>query len=240
MEWTPPPLTILIVTYDRPREIRATIRALYERAALLYPGTIHWHIADDGTGSGYVAGLLHDFPSLDISHTITDRKGWGANVNKALQSITTDYIYLNEDDYVPIRDLDLARGVALLQAETDLGIVRYDGISGHTLNLELRESATNLGTLNYCRISKRSPHLNVYSHRPHLKHRRLHDTVGLYKEGLALGATEEEFAHRIKDGEYRDKPPYIAILPDGIIPCFDHIGHSRQGSACDIFLKRRG
>lgn len=239
MEWIPPPLTILIVTYDRPREIRTTIKALYDRAVSFYPGVVRWHIADDGTGSGYIAELLHDFQSLDISHTITSRKGWGANVNKALQSITTDYIYLNEDDYVLFRDLDLAKGVALLEAETSLGIIRYDGLAGHTLNLELRESKTGLGVLNYCRISKHSPHLNVYSHRPHLKHRRLHDTMGLYKEGLPLGATEEDFAHRIKDGKYQDKPPYIAVLPDGIISAFSHEGVSRQGSELDIFLKRR-
>lgn len=240
MKWTHPPLTILIVTYDRPQEIRTTIRTLHDRAVSFYPGPTRWHIADDGTSNNYVAELLHDFQHLDVSHTITNRKGWGANVNKALQSITTDYIYLNEDDYVPRRDIDLASGVALLEAETDLGIVRYDGVAGHTLNLGLRESKTGLGVLNYCRISKHSPHLNVYSHRPHLRHRRLHDMIGLYKEGLSLGATEEEFAHRIKDGKYQDKPPHIAILPDGIISAFSHVGVSRQGGAHDTFLKRKG
>lgn len=226
-----PPLTVLIVTYDRPREIRQTIDALLHRVD--YRGSIRWHVADDASPGNYIAELLDDFRYLDMHHTITNRKGWGANVNKALTSITTDYIYLNEDDYVAQCDLDLNRGVALLEANDDLGIVRYDGITGHTLDLELREQDTRLGRLNYCRISKRSPHLNVYSHRPHLKHRRLHDMVGLYKEGLSLGETEEEFAHRIKD-KFSDDPPHIAILPEGIPRAFSHIGHSRQGSEHDL------
>lgn len=225
-----PPLTILIVTYDRPTEIRKTINGLANR--LKYDGSITLHIADDNSPGSYVNDLLEDYKFLDVQHTITNRKGWGANVNKALQSITTDYIYLNEDDYVPLVGLDLNKGVALLEANQDLGIVRYDGIEGHTLNLELREEDTRLGRLNYLRISKHSPHLNVYSHRPHLKHRRLHDMLGLYKEGLSLGETEEEFAHRIKDKG--DIPPHVVILPSGIPRAFSHIGHSRQGSEFDV------
>lgn len=224
------PLTILIITYNRPREIRQTIDALLSHVQ--YTGLIHWHIADDASPGNYIADLLTDYRYLDMHHTITNRQGWGANVNKALQSITTDYTYFNEDDYVAQVDLDLDRGVALLEANHDLGIVRYDGIAGHTLDLELREQDTCLGCLNYLRIRKRSSHLNVYSHRPHLKHRRLHDTVGLYAENLPLGQTEEEFAHRMKD-EFAGKPPHVAILPEGILRAYDHIGTSRQGSAAD-------
>lgn len=220
---------MLIVTYDRPLEIRRTISSLVSR--IKYPVPLRWHIADDHSPGNYIADLLHDFSTFDISHTITDRKGWGANVNKALISIETDYIYLNEDDYVPFRDLNLAAGVALLEANRELGIVRYDGIEGHTLDLHLREHDTRMGRMNYLRISKVSPHLNVYSHRPHLKHRRLHDKLGLYKEGIPLGETEEEFAHRVKD---KDKPPHAAILPDGIVRAFDHIGVSRQHTSADM------
>jgi glycosyltransferase involved in cell wall biosynthesis len=225
-----PQLTILIVTYDRPREIRQVIDSL--RVHIHYPGPITWHIADDSSPGNYIADLLNDYKTLAFHHTITNRQGWGANVNKALQSITTDYIYLNEDDYIVQKDLDLASGVALLESNTDLGIVRYDGIAGHTLNLELREQNTRLGRLNYLRISKHSPHLNVYSNRPHLKHRRLHNTMGLYAEGLSLGQTEEEFAHRVKDKF--PNGPHVAILPDGIPRAFDHIGVSRQGSVFDL------
>lgn len=226
-----PPLTILIVTYDRPREIREVIDALQK--TIDYSGDIRLHIADDGSPGNYVAELLNEYHYLSPSHTITDRQGWGANVNKALRSISTDYIYLNEDDYVPYRVINLTSGVALLEAQENLGIVRYDGIEGHTLDLKLREADTRIGRLNYLHISKHSPHLNVYSHRPHLKHRRLHDLIGYYSEGLPLGETEEEFAHRIKD-KYGDKPPHVAVLPNGIERAFNHIGASRQNTVHDV------
>lgn len=226
-----PPLTILVVTYDRPQEIRRTIDTLLHR--IDYRGSIHWHIADDASPGTYIADLLDDYRYLHLSHTVTNRQGWGANVNKALSSIATDYIYLNEDDYVAQVDIDLNQGVALLEANADLGIVRYDGIEGHTLDLELREQDTRIGRLNYLRIRKDSPHLNVYSHRPHLKHRRLHDAVGLYAECLPLGQTEEEFAHRIKD-RFKDKPPHVAILPNGIQRAYSHEGRSRQGTEFDV------
>jgi len=230
-----PQVTVLIVTFDRPSEIRVTIDTLIEH--IQYSGPIHWHIADDGSQDGYVSDLINDYKHLSLSHTITNRQGWGANVNKALNSITTDYVYLNEDDYVSLFTIDLDKGVALLEANKELGIVRYDGLAGHILNLELRECDTKIGRLSYLRISKHSPHLNVYSHRPHLKHRRLHDKLGLYKDGLPLGQTEEAFAHKIKDEPYTDTSPHVAILPSGIPRAYDHIGHSRQGTDWDKLIK---
>jgi len=223
-----PPVTILIVTYDRPQEIRRTINALLHR--IQYQGKLRWHIADDGSPGNYVPDILDEFHHLDVHHSITNRKGWGANVNKALASIPTDYIFLNEDDYVAFRDMDLTHGVALLEANKELGAVRYDGLEGHKLNLKLRESETTVGRLNYLRIVKDSPDLNVYSHRPHLKHRRLHDQLGTYTENISLGETEDDFAHRVKDHE---GPPHIAILPSGIPRAYDHIGKSRQGTSLD-------
>jgi len=225
-----PEVTILIVTYDRPREIRRTIDALCIH--IKYPGHLRWHIADDHSPGTFIPDLLNDYRHLDMHHSITDRKGWGANVNKALASIQSDCIFLNEDDYVAERDLDLTRGVALLEACKELGAIRYDGLEGHTLNLQLREvKSERVGRLDYLIIDKDSPHLNVYSHRPHLKHRRLHDQLGKYVERQSLGTTEEEFAHRVKD---HAGPPEIAILPSGIPRAFNHVGVSRQKTEHDI------
>jgi glycosyltransferase involved in cell wall biosynthesis len=227
-----PEVTILVVTYDRPREIRRTIDALCNH--IKYPGPLRWHIADDHSPGTYIPDLVEQYQRSDIhlNHSITDRKGWGANVNKALASIQSDCIFLNEDDYIAIRDIDLTRGVALLEACKELGAIRYDGLEGHELNLQLREvKSERVDRLDYLIIDKDSPHLNVYSHRPHLKHRRLHDQLGKYVEGQSLGATEEEFAHRVKD---HAGPPEIAILPSGIPRAFAHIGKSRQGSEHDI------
>jgi len=224
-------LAVLIVTYDRPKEIRHTIDALQDR--LQFTGSLHWHIADDATGNGYVRDLLHDYADLDLSYTITQRAGWGANVNTAirhLHDLGYDFIYLNEDDYVPRRDIDLDDGVALLTHDTSLGLVRYDGLAGHRVDLGLREVDVGGRRLNHLRVSRSSPEPYIYSNRPHLRHRRFDQHYGRYPEGRALGATEESYARRIKEDE---GGPGIAALIDGIPRAFDHIGHSRQGTDLD-------
>lgn len=231
MSW--PEVTVLIVTYDRPQEIRRTIDALLER--LRYPGDrLRWHLADDGSPQNYCPEIKRDYPKLRWSVSITERRGWGANVNKALNSIKGDYVYLNEDDYVAKRDIDLRSAVALMEAVPSVGLVRLDGIEAHSgLVLKLREAKdTQAGRMDYLVINRAaSAHLNVYSHRPHLKHvARFHGRVGLYPEKLDLGRTESVFAHRVLDAP---ECPEIAVLADGIPRAFDHIGKSRQGSEHD-------
>ncbi len=228
-------ITILIVTYDRPRELRATLDALIGHVR--YSGLLHWHIADDGTPGNYLPELQRDYPGLPFTYTVTQRQGWGANVNKALQyPRMTDLIFLCEDDYVSRYPLDLNQGAALLSACPQLGSVRYDGLAGHVgLHMVLQEADTPLGRLPYLELDPQaSTNLNLYSNRPHLRHRRFHDHYGLYPEDVSLGRCEEIYAHRIKDDRYG---PRIAVLSNGIDCAFDHIGISRQGTAEDTLFK---
>lgn len=230
MDW--PPVTVLIVTYDRPREIRLVIDAL--RRHLNYPGKLRWHLADDSSPDGYVTQLKRDYPKLGFSVTVTDRKGWGANVNKAMVYAWdkhSDFVFLCEDDYVAKRPIDLRSGVAVLAADKAIGLIRYGGIAGHLLDLQLREVKTDIGKVQCLHIMKSSPHLNIYSNRPQLKHRRFHDCVGMYDEDKRLADTEVAFAHQVRD-KY-DGCPKVTALWDGIAMAFDHIGKSRQGSELD-------
>jgi hypothetical protein len=65
-------------------------------------------------------------------------------------------------------------------------------------------------------------------------HPRFHAAYGRYPEGLKLGATEEAFAHGVRDRQLRDPAaPGIAVLPEGIPQAFAHIGKSWQLSAHD-------
>lgn len=226
-EW--PTVAVLIVTYQRPQEIRATIDALREH--LKYKGTLQYTVCDDGSPEGYIQDLQDDYPDLELVVSVSLRKGWAGNVNIGMRTcVPANYIFLCEDDYIALWDLDITTGVALLEAQTDLGLVRYDGIAGHRLDLQLREADTAVGRLNYLRISKKSPDLNIYSNRPHLKHRRFHDAYGTYLVGKSLGSTEDDFAHRVKDKE----GPDVACLTTGIPLAFDHIGHSWKGSTEDV------
>lgn len=224
-----PPVAVLLVTYNRPDEIRRVITSLVEH--LKYEGMFAWHIADDASPEGYIEGIRADFPDLQFTQSVTKRKGWGANVNAALKFLRPyPFVYLNEDDYLARRDIDLSRGVALLQALKDVCIVRYDGLNAHALNLQLREVDTRLGRMSYLRVSKRSPHLNVYSNRPHLRDvRRVTRSYRGYPEGKQLGDTERSFAHTVKN----KKGPDVAALIDGIERAYDHIGKSWKGGKHD-------
>jgi len=225
----------MLITYDRPKEIRRVIDAL--QARIQYPTEqLRWHLADDESPNDYIPLIQRDYPNLHFTATVTQRKGWGCNVNKGLHYIRNmlhcNYVFSCEDDYVALCPLNLRDGVLIMEEVKAVGLVRYDGVSAHFLNLYLREVKLDTGrAMDYLIIDKNSPHLNVYSHRPHLKHYRFHDKYGFYKEGRSLGYTETEFAHRVKD-EGIDGP-LMVILPDGIPRAFDHIGHSRQGTALD-------
>lgn len=242
MEW--PLVSIIIVTFYRPEEIRRTITALIQN--IQYPeDLLRWHLADDqsskwdGDQAGnwtperYLDDVRADFADLRFSMTVTERAGWGANVNKAMLYCWDkhgSYTFLCEDDYVTRGSLRLREGVAILATDKKIGLVRYDGIEGHALNLELRECKTEIGRIPRLLILKNSPFLNVYSNRPHLKAQRFHDTYGMYPEGLSLSDTEVKFAQRVKR---KKDGPGVVVLKDGVVRGFDHIGKSRQHTKAD-------
>ena len=241
-----PDVSVIIVTYDRPKEIRRTIYALKKH--LKYNGKLLFHLADDSSPGTYIHDIKQEFPYLNFTATITDRKGWGANVNKALVNCweRSDFVFLIEDDRPPTKTYDFNKGVALLLSKDDahkpeaatkretIGLVRYDGIAGHWLNLELREAATEIGNLNYLHVLKNSPFLNCFSQHPFLSHRRFHDHYGMHPEGLSLAQTETIYAHKFKDSK---TGPWIVTLDDGIALANDHIGISRQNSIHDQIKK---
>jgi hypothetical protein len=235
MNW--PPVSILIVTYDRPREIRMTIDALKEN--IDYPGKVLWHLADDSTpDASYLYDLQHkDYKDLHFTATVTEREGWGANVNKAMLDCwqRSPYIFLCEDDYVSQRTVNLRAGIAVMQTLFTVGLIRYDGVQAHALDFQMREIETEAGRFDCLTITKTSPFLNIYSNRPHLKHRRFHDHYGVYPAGLKLGMTETSFAHTVRN-KYQHGPK-VAVLRDGIELAFSHIGHSRQRSSLDVGSK---
>lgn len=229
-----PRVAIQICTYSRPKEIRLCINAL--RRHLKYDD-LFWLVCDDSTGGSYLRDLKDEFPFLTCLST-PDRSGWGINVNEGLRYIYTilgiDYVYFTEDDYILSREIDLTSGLHLL-TNSGVGLLRYDGLAGHRLDLTLEEfpysgHREGLGwdKITYLRLLRSSQNLNIYSNRPHLKHRRFHDHYGLYPEGLTLGMTETSFAHIVRDRMTEDGAPQIAALPEFILRYYDDIGVSFQ------------
>jgi glycosyltransferase involved in cell wall biosynthesis len=217
-------LTVLIVTWNRPKLIRRTLDAL--QTHLRFSGTLNWRLADDGSEPGYVDALLSEYKDLDLKATVSKRRGWGGNVNRALHDCLHPCVFLCEDDYVARRDLDLDSGVALLNEIEELGMVRYDGLDGHCLSVQIHESALSVGRRGFLVLDpKRSKDAYSYSNRPHLAHLRFHAHYGPYPEGKKLGETEDLYAWRVLEDP---SGPKIACLYDGLERAFDHEGKSWQ------------
>lgn len=239
MQW--PEITVLIVTYKRPDETRGVIRALQKN--LLYPN-LKWLICDDSTGREYQTALRADYPHMKLVSTKTN-SGWGANVNNGLHHVDTPYVYLIENDYILTQPQDLRVGISLMEVNDAIGRIRYDGVVGHQVICHLRESdivkwiadyrqgMALPGKLSYWLIDNASPSLWLYSNRPSLSHIRFWKFYGPYDEGLRLGATEESYAHRVKDKMTEIGAPAIAVLPEWVVRYYDDIGVSFQHTELD-------
>lgn len=199
--------------------------------------------------------------SVDIIST-PKRSGWGKHANYAMDWIrdgfpSTEYIFFCEDDYVLIEKLDLRVGVALLENRPNIGMLRYRGTAGtHVIYHQFEADIANYipdfdesagqstGKLSYLQLDSGSPTLYLYSHGAHLKrfnpkdgHMAFHDFYSYYPEGLALGITEEHFAHTTKDRMKLPNAPALAILPSFVRMVWQHIGVSYQDSEHDIGVK---
>lgn len=242
------PISIIILTYNRPEIIKRTIFALLKN--IYYEGEIEYIVADDSTPSPtYHHHCLRFFPKQANARVECTPKqsGWGMNANNAMSKASNDIILMLEDDYVLSGKINLTPYVVLLQKHHSLGVVRLDGIAGH-LGISCQIAQTDIndlcptwqqgisypGILHYFLIDGKSSHLNLYSNRPHLKHKRFHKFYGDYPEGQKLGMTETMFAHTVKDKmkAFPDDAPAIAVPLDA--NCYwDHIGVSWQGTEHD-------
>jgi hypothetical protein len=241
-----PSVTFVIITYDRERELKITLSNLWEN--LYYSGEVKYLIADDSTPGKYRDDILGWFKRripCEMEFISTPKNvGWGANANHALTHVRDDIVLFLEDDYVLKSPIDITPYAALLMAHEGIGLVRLDGIAGHKIVAHVNE--TNIadyapdyrqgmgtpGKLNYFLADHTSRETWLYSNRPHLKHNRFHGFYGQYPEGLKLGATEESFAHNVKDQMTLPGAPAIAVPLDAT-GWWDHIGISYQHSELD-------
>lgn len=252
-----PDVAILVITYNRYQELKQTIEALMDRIS--YPRDhLHLIVSDDSTGGNYLNNLRRNKRYYDEFASFTtietpERSGWGKHVNFALnyvEGLDVDYVLQLEDDYVLSRDLDLLRGVSLMEVKDHIGMLRYRGTGGS--NAILHQKEADIGALHpeyieakgyvgarttYCLIDNASALYACYSHGPHLKRMGsdgFHAHYGDYPEGLKLGETEEYFAKQVKNGMTQSGAKAIAIFPDWIAMQWDHIGETWKGSKDDI------
>ena len=225
-----PTVTVLIVTYNRPLVIRRVIER-YE-LYLQYAGKLIWRIADDGSAAGYVAALQKDFARLSLQATVTQRGGFGANLNHGLKAAFQEspYVFLTEDDWATHDYLNLTKAVWLLESVPQLGLVRYDhiGVDERLDAAVLKHPADGMRDtwVRYFVMHKGSRYIYPGGH-PNLVHKRYYDAYGYYKEGGEIASVERHFSPLLT------KPgPEIAIMSEQIgPPKFTHIGKTWKGTA---------
>jgi len=216
-----PPITVLMYTYSRPVKIRRALASLKEH--LKYSGELLWRIADDGSSPGYLDGIAADFPELELQWTVTDRKGFGANANKGYQARTTKYVLPSEDDLLVVRDLDLDRGITLMEGVPGIGALRFGAAVIDTVLL----GRAFLGPppMGYYIFDRaRSKYWNPCGH-PTLIRPSFYKAYGYLPEGVAVDQVELAWTRQAKG-----PGPEVAILPQyvGGHP-FVHLSADRLG-----------
>lgn len=191
-----PPIAILVITYNRANTLQKTLRLLHEH--VMYSGDQQYFVADDGSTDGTQAmikewGWRGIYPkNMQLNLIQSDRKGLGANANAGLRAAFeySPIVLQLQDDMQPTKPLLLDAHVQKLQDDPLAGFIRLWGVAGHKYKAELDGG--------YWGISWDSPEHYIASDRPHIKHKRFHEAVGLYPEGRTTGDTEEAWCHQVR------------------------------------------
>ena len=225
-----PDVTVLITTYRRPVVIRQVIQR-YE-LYLQYAGRLIWRLADDGSPPGYVEDLQREFVRLDLQATVTDRGGFGANLNNGLGAAHRDspYVFLTEDDWATIDYVNLTKGVWLLASIPKIGLVRYDesGIHSCYNGAVLKHGSLNRkdSWVRYFILSKGNRYIYPGGH-PNLVHKRYYDAYGRYKEGGEIASVERHFSEVLA----KQRGPAIVVMAEYAgLSKFEHIAKTWKGT----------
>jgi glycosyltransferase involved in cell wall biosynthesis len=194
MDW--PNLCILLLTYNRQEYAEQTLRSALQN--IHYSGSLAVHIADDGSPPEYrehLAGILAEHPPLTHTVTNSERRGYGANYNLALQTVHAwaEVVLPLEDDWSLTKPLDLDPLVAALQ-EGWFDCLRL-GYIGYTQPLK-GEFRHDMSGNHYLLLDPDSPEPHVWAGHPRLETAERQRRVGPWQEGLDPGTTEFEIAHR--------------------------------------------
>jgi len=225
-----PDITVLITTYRRPVVIRQVIQR-YE-LFLQYAGRLIWRLADDGSPPGYIADLQEEFARLDLQVTVTNRGGFGANLNNGLKAAHKDspYVFLTEDDWATFDYVNLTKGVWLLASIPEIGLVRYDeiGIYSSYEGAVLKHGSLNRRDpwVRYFVLDRESRYIYPGGH-PNLVHKRYYDAYGPYKEGGEIASVERHFSRVLAT----QKGPAVVVMSEYVGQSkFEHIAKTWKGT----------
>lgn len=225
-----PPLCILLLTYspdiDHPRSKYAEQTLISVLDNIQYEGEIRVHIADDGSPEEHreklrqIAGGYAFVTASSSSNS--ERGGYGANYNIALQTIHShsSIIMPIEDDWNLNRSLNLNELVDSLEAGSpyNIGCIRL-GYLGYTQELSGR--LVKLMDKNFLLFDPNSAEPHVWAGHPRIETRDYQRRMMPWPEGIDPGTTEFVVAHR---QEVRKGVVWPLDIVRGYGDLFSHIG----------------
>lgn len=211
------PIWILLTTYKRTEIAIKTIRGIKEN--FLW-GNIGWIVTDDGTGGDHLSTLVNEIGgSYAVASYDGARKGVGHNMNWGLRKIWemgAELTLMLEDDWYLDKPFDPTPHVNLLMNNPDAGMIRFGYLSeGLLADVVSKENRLWLKF-------RQNGYQYIYAGHASLRHKRFHQKVDMFSEGLAPGWNELDFCDK-----YNKTPHAPSIYWDltyGNIGPFHHIG----------------
>lgn len=234
-----PDVMVMMTTHNRTDTALATIESLVKH--LKYP-KLKWCICDDRSEEGHVARLADKFFELGVEdvkicRTNDERWGLGASMNNGLRACfdVGPVAFTTEDDWLLDRDLDLKDYVSMLINDSSTCVIRLACL----WNVQTYTENYKDGLMN---IKIKSPGNNaawVFSNQVALRHRRVYDLIGLYKENCTPDDGEGEMRTRFNKLAYNKlKVLWPSNIPTGTLSDknlpFRHFGVSTVGHAWTI------
>jgi hypothetical protein len=213
-----PPIWVLLTTYHRTEIALKTIRGIKEN--FLW-SNIGWVIADDATGGDHLKQLKDEIGGSYSVVTYDNEKhlGVGHNMNYGLRTIWemgADLTLVLEDDWLLEKPFDPTPAVNLLMNDPNAGMVKWGYLSAGA-NADIISAENNL----WLRF-QRNDYTYIYTGHASLRHKRLHQHVGMFAEGLRAGENELDFCNKYNSAVYA--PDIYWDLRYGHIGPFVHIG----------------
>lgn len=213
-----PAIWILLTTYKRTDLARRTIRGVLDN--LIYPKPkVGFFVADDGSGDDHLFQVCAEIgPDYYVQIYNGKRRGVGHNMNVGLAWIWqySPLAFVLEDDWQLTRPLEIEPYVHLLINHAEIGMVRMGylsaGLQGDIVSEE--------GKL-WLKF-RPNGYQYIYAGHASLRHKRLHDSVGMFSEGLAPGVNELDFCSKYNAQAHA--PAIVWCMDYPHIGPFAHIG----------------
>lgn len=215
-------LGVMLLTYNRLAYAERTLRSTLDNL-VMHGIELQVHVASDGDTSEYIdrlrevaGGYKH---VVAVTHSNSERAGYGANYNLALQTVhlSCDYVLPLEDDWELQRPFSVPRLISDM-AELKLGCVRL-GYVGFTQ--PLRTQFRFAGGSYWLEFDPDSEEPHVFAGHPRVETREWQREVGPWPEHLKPGETEFAVTY-IPAARKRVGWPLDLVHPRGDL--FHHIG----------------